>query len=60
VGKELVNEEKAIVLDVVIGGIRTIVMMLELVTEVVADIYPEGVPQNSRIRGVAVTKNGDK
>jgi hypothetical protein len=60
VGEELINEEKAIVLDVIICGVGAIMVVLKLPAEVITNVSPEGVPEGSRIGGKAVTEDGNK
>jgi hypothetical protein len=59
-GQKLIYEVKAILVNVIIGGVGQVVMVYELVAEIVADVLAKGCPEGSRVRGYAITKDGDE
>jgi hypothetical protein len=58
--EKLIDEIKAIILDISIGGVDTKVALLKVMAQVITDVRPVCVPKLNRIWWGTVAKNSDK
>jgi hypothetical protein len=58
--EKLIDEIKAIILDIGISGVDTKVALLKVMAQVITDVRPVCIPKLNRIWWGTVTKNGDK
>jgi hypothetical protein len=56
----VINEEEAIVIDIILGWIESYMTMMECMMQVITDMVPELQPERERVKRGTLIEDGDK